>query len=209
MIGVLIVDDHPIFRDGLRAALRADDVTVVGEAANADEAVAACARVQPDVVVMDLQMPGGGIAATERILARHPGVHVLVLTMSGDRAAVTAAVRAGAHGYLVKGAGRDELLRAIRGVARGEAVFGEDVARAVLDSVGRSTVETFPQLTAREREVLALIGEGLTNAAIARRLVVSPKTARNHVSNVLAKLGAPTREAAAAMVATRTPLREP
>jgi DNA-binding NarL/FixJ family response regulator len=200
MTRVLVVDDHPIFRDGLRAALRSDDVTVVGEAATADEAVAACSDVRPDVVVMDLQLPGGGVEATARILAASPGVRVLVLTMSGDRAAVNAAVRAGARGYLVKGADRDELLGAIRAVASGEAVFGAGVAQVVLDSMAAHPAAPFPQLTAREREVLALVAEGLTNAAIARRLFVTPKTARNHVSNVLAKLGVTSRDAAAALV---------
>ena len=204
MIRVLAVDDHPIFLDGLRAALRAEDITVVGEATSAHEAVAAATELAPDLVLMDLQLPGGGLEATRAIVAARPATRVLVLTMSEDQRTVSAAVQAGATGYLVKGAGRGTLLDAVRAVAAGNAVFGADIAGSVLTAMATSDASAFPQLTAREREILELLGEGLTNAAIGRRLFLSPKTVRNHVSNVLGKLGVEDREAAASLLhATR------
>jgi DNA-binding NarL/FixJ family response regulator len=199
-IRVLIVDDHPIFRDGLRAALSADDIEVVGEATTADEAATATAALQPDVVLMDLQLPGTGLEATRRILRGDPTVRVLVLTMSEDQRTVSAAVQAGALGYLVKGVDRSKLLAAVRAVAAGDAIFGADVAGAVLTTIAERDAVAFPQLTAREREVLALVADGLTNAAISHRLYVSQKTVRNHVSNILTKLGVDDRESAAALV---------
>ncbi|MDP9182941.1 MAG: response regulator transcription factor [Actinomycetota bacterium] len=200
MIRVLAVDDHPIFLDGLRAALHAEDITVVGEASSAEAAVQAAAELAPDLVLMDLQLPGGGLEATRAILAARPGTRVLVLTMSEDQRTVSAAVQAGATGYLVKGTDRTTLLDAVRAVAAGNAVFGAGIAGSVLNAMSQSDASAFPQLTAREREILDLLGEGLTNAAIGHRLFVSPKTVRNHVSNVLGKLGVDDREAAALML---------
>ena len=197
---VLVVDDHPIFRDGLRTALRTESVEVVGEAANGAEAMDLAARSKPDVVLMDLQMPGqSGIDATRAITAGNPDVAVLVLTMTEDPDAVFAAIRAGARGYLLKGADRQELLRAIHGVAAGEAIFGPGVAERLLGAFAADSAPAppLPALTDREREVLVLVTEGYTNTAIARRLVVSPKTARNHVSNILTKLHAADRNDAA------------
>ena len=199
MIRVLAVDDHPIFLDGLRAALRCDDIQIVGEATTGDDAVRKAAELSPDLVLMDLQLPGGGLEATKAILAAQPDVKVLVLTMSEDQRTVSAALRAGASGYLVKGADRVTLLDGIRAVAAGTAVFGKGVAASVLSTMAQLEGNAFPQLTSREREVLDLLADGLTNTAIGRRLFVSPKTVRNHVSNVLSKLGVDSREAAAAM----------
>jgi DNA-binding NarL/FixJ family response regulator len=196
---VLIVDDHPIFREGLRTALSTPDIEVVGEAASGAEAVALAATLVPDVVLMDLQMPGGsGIDATRTISTAQPSVAVLVLTMTEAPDAVFGAVRAGARGYLVKGADRTELLRAIRAVADGDSIFGAAIAARMLAAFASGgAAPPFPALTDREREVLALVTEGYTNPAIARRLVVSPKTVRNHVSNILMKLQVPDREQAA------------
>jgi DNA-binding NarL/FixJ family response regulator len=200
VIRVLAVDDHPIFLDGLRAALRAEDISIVGEATTAAAAVEAARELVPDLVLMDLQLPGGGLEATRAIVAAHPTTRVLVLTMSEDQRTVSAAVQAGATGYLVKGADRATLLAAVRTVAAGNAVFGAGVAGPVLSAMAHSSASPFPQLTAREREILELLGEGLTNAAIGHRLFLSPKTVRNHVSNVLGKLGVEDREAAAALL---------
>ena len=196
---VLIVDDHPIFSDGLRTALVGDDIEVVGEGSTASEAIQLATALEPDVVLMDLQMPGGsGIEATRAITGERPNAAVLVLTMTDDAEAVFGAIRAGARGYILKGADRDELLRAIRAVAEGEAIFGAEIAQRLLGAFGDGgSVAPLPELTDREREVLALVTDGYTNTAIARRLVVSPKTVRNHVSNILTKLQVGGREEAA------------
>jgi DNA-binding NarL/FixJ family response regulator len=196
---ILVADDHPIFRDGLRTALASEEMEVVGEAAAGAEAVEMAAALQPDVVLMDLQMPGGsGIDATRAISTAHAGVAILVLTMTADAEAVFGAIRAGAHGYLLKGADRDELLRAIRAVAEGEAIFGAEIAERLLGAFAAGgPAPPLPSLTDREREVLGLVTEGFTNTAIARRLVVSPKTVRNHVSNILTKLQVADRDEAA------------
>jgi len=190
---VVIVDDHPLYREGLVTALSASHgVEVVGEAADGAEAVAAVDRLLPDVVLMDLHMPGvSGVEATRLIGAAHPEVAVLVLTMLDGDDAVFAAMRAGARGYLLKGAGRDEITAGIAAVARGEVVFSAGIASRVLSFFsGRPAdgARPFAELTDREREVLDLVARGLTNPAIARRLVLSEKTVRNHVSNVFAKL---------------------
>ena len=190
---VLVVDDHPLFREGLTIAIETmPDVEVVGEAGDGDEAARVTGRLLPDVVVMDLHMPGAnGIDATRRIVTENPGVAVLVLTMLDGDDSVFAAMRAGARGYLLKGADRQEIARALRAVAAGEVVFSAAIASRVLAwfaSGGRAPLAPFPELTDREREILDLVARGLTNPAIARRLHLSDKTIRNHVSNVFTKL---------------------
>jgi DNA-binding NarL/FixJ family response regulator len=190
---VLVVDDHPLYREGLVTALSMlDSVDVVAEAEDGLQAVELALDLAPDVVVMDLNLPGlGGIEATRRITAQLPGTAVLVLTMLEGDDALFAAMRAGARGYLLKGADRQEIARALETVANGEVVFSATLASRVLAWFARGgagTATPFPELTDREREILDLVARGLTNAAIARRLVVSDKTVRNHVSNVFGKL---------------------
>jgi DNA-binding NarL/FixJ family response regulator len=190
---VVIVDDHPLFREGLAMLLGSvPGLAVVGTAADGAAAVAVAREEQPDVVVMDVQMPVlDGIEATRRITSESPSTGVVVLTMSEDDGTVFAAVRAGARGYLLKGADQEEVLRAITTVANGGAVFGPALARRIAEffSAGPSGPETaFPQLTAREREVLDLVAAGRSNTQIAAVLHLSPKTVRNNVSNVLTKL---------------------
>jgi DNA-binding NarL/FixJ family response regulator len=197
-VRVVIADDHPVFREGMRAILAGlPDVEVVGTAADGDEAVARTAELAPDVVVMDLHMPGrNGIEATRAIRDAGSAAEVLVLTMLEDDASVTAALRAGARGYLVKGAEREDVARALQTVARGQVFLGAEVAGAAIARLSGAGGEPFPELSPREREVLDLLARGLTNAAIAERLVLSGKTVRNHVSNVLMKVGAADRAAA-------------
>jgi DNA-binding NarL/FixJ family response regulator len=190
---VVVVDDHPLFRDGLAMLLGSvPGLAVVGTAADGAAAVELAREEQPDVVVMDVQMPVlDGIEATRRITSDSPSTGVVVLTMSEDDSTVFAAVRAGARGYLLKGADQEEVLRAINTVASGSAVFGPALARRITEffAAGPSGSETaFPQLTAREREVLGLVAAGRSNAQIAAALHLSPKTVRNNVSNVLTKL---------------------
>jgi DNA-binding NarL/FixJ family response regulator len=196
-IRTVLVDDHPVFRDGLAGLLRtAADVEVVGVGGSGEEAVELAARLAPDVLVVDLHMPGlGGIGAIGAILAAQPAVRVLVLTMDDADALVVAAVRAGARGYLVKDSEPDDVLRAIRAVARGEAVFGAALAGR-LAGLFAGSAQPFQRLTAREREVLELVARGLGNAAIAERLGISLKTVRNIVSAVMVKLPAADRSAA-------------
>jgi DNA-binding NarL/FixJ family response regulator len=189
---VVIADDHPVFRHGLRAVLAADGVDVVADVASGAEAVAAVREHTPDVVLMDLAMPGGdGLEATREIGAVAPQVAVLVLTMSEDDDALLAAMRAGARGYLVKGTGPEEIGRAVRSVADGELIVGARMAARLtswLTRPGAVGGDPFPELTARERDVLDLVARGRSNEQIARVLGLSAKTVRNHVSNVLTKL---------------------
>ena len=197
-VRVMVVDDHPVFRDGLRAVLAyAPGFEVTGEATTGEEAVEAAARQQPDVVVMDLHLPGiNGVEATRRIVEAQPGVRVLVLSMFEDDASVVAALRAGAGGYVLKESPREDLLRAIEAVARGQAVFDPAVARRVVGFVAadaRPPEPAFPSLTPREREILVLLAQGLSNDAIARRLYLSSKTVRNQVSAIFTKLEVDTR----------------
>jgi len=202
MLRVVVVDDHPVYREGLRLALE-PDVDVVGEAADADSAVSVVAEVQPDVVLMDLQLGGAsGIEATRRIAADHPEVAVLVLTMSEDDATVHAALRAGAKGYLLKEATSRDIVRGIHSVSRGEAVLGAGVSERLLARLSGAApagaVEPLPQLTPKEREVLDLVARGLDNTAIAAKLFLSEKTVRNRVSLILDKLPAANRAEAVA-----------
>ena len=192
-IRVLIADDHPLFRDGLIAMLQADDDTeLTGAATDGLQAVELALHSQPDVVVMDLHMPGmDGIEATRRIVADSPHIAVLVLTMFDDDESVFSALRAGARGYLLKGADRDQIRRAICAAAGGEIIFGAHVAARMLGyftAPPAAPPPVFPQLTDRERQVLELVAQGRANAAIAARLGLSHKTIRNHVSNILTKL---------------------
>jgi DNA-binding NarL/FixJ family response regulator len=205
-IRVVIADDHASFRAGLRALLgTAADVEVVGEASTGNEAVAMAERLQPDVVLMDVNMPGSdGIEATGRIVEGAPHVAIVVLTMDAGDASIVAALRAGARGYVLKGAQRTELLRAIRAASAGEAILGPGVARRLADYLAPAapvSLRPFPDLTEREREILDLVARGQSNAQITSGLVLSPKTVRNHVSNIFGKLGA--RDRAEAIVMAR------
>jgi DNA-binding NarL/FixJ family response regulator len=194
-IRVLIADDHPLFRDGLRTLLQSgSDTEVIGEAATGEETIARAAALQPDVILMDLHMPGiNGIEATRRILHTSPHIGILVVTMYEDDDSVFASMRAGARGYLLKGADQEETLRAIKAVSRGEAIFSPAIAKRLIRYFSPARAATtppqaFPELTEREREILKLLAQGLNNAEIAQRLVLSPKTVRNHLSNIFSKL---------------------
>jgi DNA-binding NarL/FixJ family response regulator len=191
---ILIADDHPLFRKGMRALLSSmDDVEVVGEATRGQEALELAATLQPDVILMDLQMPdGGGITATRQIMAASPHIRILVVTLFQDDDSVFAALRAGARGYVLKDTDEDEMVRAIRAVAGGEAIFSPAIATRLIDFFAAprpaAPKAVFPELTEREREILGLIAQGESNAEIAARLVLSLKTVRNHVSNIFSKL---------------------
>ena len=192
-VRVLVADDHPAYRAGLQLMLDATEgLEVVAEADTGARAVDLAAETAPDVVVMDLRMPDlDGIEATRRLLLAAPDTGVVVLTMLEDDESVFAAMRAGARGYLLKDAEQEDIVRAVRAVAAGDALFGPSVARRVMEhfaSARDPARDAFPTLTEREREVLRLIAAGKGNAAIAHELVVSLKTVRNHVSNVFAKL---------------------
>ena len=193
-IRVLIADDHALFRYGMRAMFTSTPgYEVAGEAADGEEAVRLAAELPPDVILMDLQMPGmNGIEATRRIAASSPAVAVVVVTMLGDDDSVFAAMRAGARGYVLKGADGEEVLEVVGAVVRGEAHFGPEITARIMGffSAPRAVPasEAFPELTAREAEILGLIAHGMSNQEIARRLYLSAKTVRNHVSNIFLKL---------------------
>lgn len=199
-IRILIADDHPVFRFGLRALLEAQaDMEVIGEAESGDEAVRRAQSLQPTVVLMDINMPGiNGIEATKKITAVDPHPAILIITMFDDDTVFTA-MQAGARGYLLKGSQGEETLRAIRAVANGEVIFSPGVAEQMMAFFargGREKTEPFPELTPRERDVLELLAQGLTNTAIAEKLVLSPKTIRNQVSNIFSKLRVASRSEA-------------
>ncbi|MFD7159428.1 response regulator [Kribbella sp. NPDC059898] len=204
MIRVVLADDHPVVRAGLAALLTSlPGIDVVGVAATGREAIREVVTTRPDVAVLDLQMPDlDGFAATRELARSAPEVAVLVLTMFEDDDSVFAAMRAGARGYLVKGAEQEEIARAIRAVAAGEAIFGPGVARRVLTFFAAPPpTDPFPELTTREREILDLLAAGLSNPAIATRLDLAPKTVANNVSTIFTKLG--TADRATAIIQAR------
>ncbi len=199
---ILIADDHTLLRDGLRALLASiPDIEVLGEAATGQEALRLATELQPDVILMDIQMPDmNGIEATRQILRTSPHMGIIILTMFKDDDSVFAAMRAGARGYVLKGADQAVLLRAVRAVANGESLFSPEIATRLIQffaNLKPSAPELFPELTTREREILALIAEGAANADIAEKLVLSMKTVRNHVSNIFNKLQVADRAQAA------------
>ena len=191
---ILIADDHPLVRSGLRALLMAaEDLEVVGEAATGEEAVTLASSLSPDVIVMDLRMPGiNGIEATRRIVQTNPRTRILVVTLFEDDDSVFAALRAGARGYILKDANEVEVVRAIRAVSGGDAIFSATIAQRLIDFFAgpRSSVPSlpFPDLTDREREILMLIAQGRSNSEIAQTLVISMKTVRNYISSIFSKL---------------------
>ena len=191
---VLIADDHPLFRHGIHEFLNlAPDIQVIGEATSGEEVITQAEALQPDVILMDVNMPGvNGIEATRRILHDSPHIRILVVTMFEDDGSVFAAMRAGARGYILKDAEKENILRAIQAVGNGEAIFSPTIATRLIDffAIQASTLpkEIFPSLTEREREILQLIARGRANADIARELSLSPKTVYNYVSNIFSKL---------------------
>ena len=199
MIRVLVADDHPVVRDGLRALFdQLPDVQLVAEAATGREAIRGAVTERPDVVIMDLGMPDvDGFAATVEIGKVAPAVAVLVLTMTDDDRTLSRAVQAGAMGYLLKGATKEEILRAVTAVASGEAIFGPSIARRLQAQLSTSYREPFPELTPREREVLRWLATGQSNSAIAEQLGLSVKTVNNLTSSVLSKLRVTSRTEAA------------
>lgn len=200
---VVVVDDHPMFRAGLRALVEeADGLAFAGEAADVETLMTVCQEVVPDVVLMDVKLPGlSGIEATRQLTSTLPHTAVLILTMLEDDTSVFAAIRAGARGYILKGSAPDDILRAIHTVAAGEVIFGSALARRMghFFTAGRDgEAHPFPELTSRERDVLELVAEGLSNADIASTLALNEKTVRNNVSNIFAKLLVADRGAAVA-----------
>ena len=192
-IRVLIADDHTLFREGLVSLLDSvPDIEVVASVQDGEQSIKAAAEHQPDVILMDLQMPEvNGIEATRRIIEISPHIGVIMVTMFEDDDSVFAAMRAGARGYILKGADQDDMVRAIRAVARGEALFGPSIAKRLMNYFYPSAqppLQAFPELTEREREILELVAQGLANAEIAGRLSISLKTVRNHVSNIFNKM---------------------
>ena len=193
-IRILVADDHTVFREGLLAVLgREPDMEVVGEAATGKEVLERATELMPDLILMDIQMPHvNGIEATRRILETNPHVGVVVITMFEDDDSVFSAMRAGARGYVLKAAEPAEIVKVVRAVAVGEAYFGSEIARRLMDFFSApkpaSPEEAFPELTAREVEILDLIAHGHSNAKIAARLFVSPNTVRNHISHIFGKL---------------------
>jgi len=206
-IRVLIADDHVLFREGVNAILKSvPDVEIVGEAGTGQDALTLASDLKPDVILMDIQMPDlNGVEATQRILKAQPDVGIIIVTMLEDDDSLFSAMRAGARGYVLKGADKAEMLKSIRAVAEGEALFGPGIAARLLNffhknpqkSENESSSVAFPNLTDREREILACIAHGDTNTEIAERLTISLKTVRNHVSNIFNKLQVTNRTQAA------------
>lgn len=197
-IRILVADDHALFRDGLRALFSATPgIEMVAEAATGEETIALIEETQPDIVLMDINMPGiGGIEATRQILRASPTIGVIMVTMLEDDASLFSAMRAGARGYVLKGAHHQELLQTIRAVAGGQALFGAPIATRIMgffqdlaaDPDSSLPREAFPELTPRELEVLGLIAQGANNSQIAEKLVITDKTVRNHITSVFSKL---------------------
>jgi DNA-binding NarL/FixJ family response regulator len=197
-INVLIADDHVFYREGVRALLsNSPEITVIGEANNGDEVIVKAAELSPDIILMDLKMPGvNGIEATRRIIQQQAKIGILVITMFDDDDSVFAAMRAGARGYLLKDADKDELVRAIVAVQKGEAIFSPAIAQRMIQYFGTSPARRsasqktneFPELTERELEILDLIAQGHNNLVIANKLSLSIKTVQNYVSSILTKL---------------------
>jgi DNA-binding NarL/FixJ family response regulator len=193
-IRIVVADDHAVFREGLRAVLSSEpDMEVVGEAATGEEVLKRADELEPDVILMDIQMPEiNGIEATRRLQSAKQGIGIVVLTMFEDDDSVFSAMRAGARGYVLKGADPSEILRVVRAVAEGEAYFGPEIARRLSGFFSTPRVASpeypLPELTARERDILNLIARGHSNATIAARLFVSPNTVRNHITHIFAKL---------------------
>jgi len=202
-ITILIVDDHPLFRKGMRSLLESiPEFQVVGEAATGEEAVETAVSLQPDVVLMDLQMPNGtGLSATRQLRQISPNIRVLVVTLFEDNESIFTALQAGAHGYILKDVEEEEMIRAIKSVGNGQAIFSPAIASRLMDYFATTKTqlpqEVFPDLTDREREILTLISRGESNAAIAEKLTISVKTVRNHVSNIFNKLQVADRAQAA------------
>lgn len=195
-IKLIIVDDHKLFREGIKALLAVtDDIEIVGEAEDGATAMKRIRELEPDVILMDINMPGlNGIRVTEQILAQHPQTRIIMLTMLEDDASILHAMRAGARGYLLKGAEPEEVLSVIRAVAEGQALFGPAIATRLMNYFKELSTKPavsgtpFPELTERELEILRLISQGLNNQQIAQKLVLSPKTVRNHITSIFSKL---------------------
>ena len=196
MIHVLVADDHTLFRKGIYALLKSiSDMQVVGDATTGEEAIERAAALQPDVILMDIQMLApnnapaiNGIEATRRISRTSPHIGILMLTMFKDDDSVFAAMRAGARGCILKGAEQEELLRAIRAVANGEALFSPEIAGRLMNYFKQNQAPILPELSERERQVLNLIAQGFNNTEIAQQLMIAPKTVRNHINNIFSKL---------------------
>lgn len=197
---VVICDDHPVYREGLRSLLTEIGVEVVGESSDGGDSIALVRNTMPDVVIMDLHLPGlSGIEATKRLLAENSDLAVLILTMLEDRSSLFAALRAGARGYLLKGAGHDDIERALDTVRRGDLFIASGIADEFRSGISaRDQSRAFPQLTPREHEVLLLVARGRSNTEIASDLILSDKTVRNVVSSVMSKLGVDSRAGAVA-----------
>ncbi|MDF2661193.1 MAG: LuxR family transcriptional regulator [Paenibacillus sp.] len=201
---ILVADDHPMFREGVRNVVDSTEgMTVVGEASTGDEAARLSLELLPDVILMDIRMPGlNGIEATARIRSAHSAIRVLMLTMFKDDDSVISAMKAGASGYILKDADKEDIVRAIRAVAAGEAIFGGDIASRLIAYAVRpvSRLDQFPELTYREKEVLKLMVEGCANADISGKLKLSSKTVSNYISAILNKLQVPDRASAIQVV---------
>mgnify|MGYP001277040118 CR=1 FL=1 len=204
MLRILLADDHPMFREGVRSILEnTDGLTVIGEAKTGEEAVRFALELKPHVVLMDIRMPGlNGIEATARIREADPAIGILICTMFKDDVSVITAMKAGARGYILKDSDKDDILRAIWATASGEAIFSGDVAARMVDLVTKPMhrLDAFAELTYREREVLGMVADGVSNAEISSRLELSPKTVSNYLSNIFNKLQVTGRAEAIAKV---------